>query len=34
VLAEMWQAQPPTLEEIRVALGNLATLDLSPAPGR
>jgi len=34
LLQEMWQAQPPTLDEIRTALGELATLELSPERGR
>lgn len=32
MLDEMSRARPPTLAEIRVALGDLATLDLSPRP--
>lgn len=31
LLDEMWRALPPTLYEIRAALGGLATLDLTPS---
>ena len=34
MLDEMWRARPPTLDEIRVALGDLATLELPPSPRR
>lgn len=34
MLDEMWRARPPTLDEIRVALGDLATLELSVSPRR
>jgi hypothetical protein len=33
MLDEMWRARPPTLDEIRAALGDLATLELPPTPG-
>lgn len=34
MLDEMWRARPPTLDEIRVALGDLATLELPASPRR
>jgi hypothetical protein len=32
MLDDMWRARPPTLDEIRDALGDVATLDLAPSP--
>jgi hypothetical protein len=34
MLDEMWRARPPTLDEVRAALGELATLELPASPRR
>jgi hypothetical protein len=32
VLADMWEARPPTVADIRASLGSLATLELASSP--
>lgn len=34
VFADMWEARPPTIEDIRASLGILATLEIAGAPPR